>query len=131
MMMEVNGGLLVDKKTADLTGPALDWAVDEAQGYGAMFLKFWNMGGDKRWTHCTIMRNYSDNWGIAGPIIEREGIELKRSLVKPFVWAAFAYRSPLSHRSGPTPLIAAMRCYVASKLGDTVDIPEEFGRVEG
>lgn len=28
--------------------------------------------------------------------------------------------------SGPTPLIAAMRCYVASKLGDTVDIPEEL-----
>ena len=27
---------------------------------------------------------------------------------------------------GPTPLIAAMRCYVASKLGDEVDVPEEF-----
>ena len=25
---------------------------------------------------------------------------------------------------GPTPLIAAMRCYVASKLGDEVEIPE-------
>lgn len=28
--------------------------------------------------------------------------------------------------TGPTPLIAAMRCYVASKLGDTIDIPEEL-----
>jgi hypothetical protein len=27
---------------------------------------------------------------------------------------------------GPTPLIAAMRCYVASKLGDEIDIPEEL-----
>jgi hypothetical protein len=27
---------------------------------------------------------------------------------------------------GPTPLIAAMRCYVASKLGDYIDIPEEL-----
>jgi hypothetical protein len=26
----------------------------------------------------------------------------------------------------PTPLIAAMRCYVASKLGDEVDVPEEL-----
>lgn len=26
----------------------------------------------------------------------------------------------------PTPLIAICRCYVASKLGDTVDIPEEL-----
>jgi hypothetical protein len=27
---------------------------------------------------------------------------------------------------GPTPLIAAMRCYVAAKLGDTVEIPEDL-----
>jgi hypothetical protein len=27
---------------------------------------------------------------------------------------------------GPTPLIAAMRCYVASKLGDEIEIPEEL-----
>ena len=27
---------------------------------------------------------------------------------------------------GPTKLIAAMRCYVASKLGDEVDVPEEL-----
>jgi len=26
---------------------------------------------------------------------------------------------------GSTPLIAAMRCYVASKLGDEVELPEE------
>jgi hypothetical protein len=27
---------------------------------------------------------------------------------------------------GPTPLIAAMRCYVASKMGDTIEVPEEL-----
>jgi hypothetical protein len=27
---------------------------------------------------------------------------------------------------GHTPLIAAMRCYVASKLGDEVEIPDEL-----
>ena len=27
---------------------------------------------------------------------------------------------------GPNPLIAVMRCYVASKLGDEVNIPEEL-----
>ena len=27
---------------------------------------------------------------------------------------------------GPTPLVAAMRCYVASKLGDEVELPEEL-----
>jgi len=29
-------------------------------------------------------------------------------------------------QDGPTPLIAAMRCYVASKLGEEVDVPEEL-----
>ena len=28
--------------------------------------------------------------------------------------------------TGTTPLVAAMRCYVASKLGDTVEIPDEL-----
>jgi len=27
---------------------------------------------------------------------------------------------------GPTPLIAAMRCFVASKLGEEVDVPQEL-----
>ena len=30
------------------------------------------------------------------------------------------------HGRGPTPLIAAMRCYVASKLGDEVEVPDEL-----
>jgi hypothetical protein len=30
----------------------------------------------------------------------------------------------------PTPLIAAMRCYVASKLGDDIEIPEELTKGE-
>ena len=28
--------------------------------------------------------------------------------------------------AGPTPLIAAMRCYVAYKLGDEIEVPEEL-----
>jgi hypothetical protein len=32
----------------------------------------------------------------------------------------------IAHEYGPTPLIAAMRCYVASRLGDEVDVPEEL-----
>jgi hypothetical protein len=33
---------------------------------------------------------------------------------------------PRHYFVGPTPLIAAMRCYVASKLGDEVEVPEEL-----
>jgi hypothetical protein len=40
-------------------------------------------------------------------------------------WKAERYvGSAHTYGYGPTPLIAAMRCYVASKLGDDIEIPE-------
>ena len=78
-------------------------------------------------------------WESGGPIIDREGICLKSEARDHSLWLAqFAYtkevlRLPnarLVHsyclQRGPTPLIAAMRCYVASKLGDEVEVPEEL-----
>jgi hypothetical protein len=38
-------------------------------------------------------------------------------------WAAEVEAGEYEH-DGQTPLIAAMRCYVASKLGDEIEIPE-------
>ena len=68
---------------------------------------------------------YSTDWAQGGPIIEREGITL-RSCIDGAAWdAELAYEETIL-APGPTPLIAAMRCYVASKLGDEVDIPEEL-----
>lgn len=40
-------------------------------------------------------------------------------------WEAWDDKSmPAPRYKGPTRLIAAMRCYVASKLGDEVEVPE-------
>ena len=66
------------------------------------------------------------------PIIEREGISLLYLYVTddPFRWAATQKPSIKNLKPnsiyGPTLIIAAMRCYVASKLGDEVEIPEEL-----
>jgi hypothetical protein len=61
-------------------------------------------------------------WEHGGPIIERERIRLDpRGL-----WCAAHDTHEWTESTGPTPLIAAMRCYVASKLGDEVEIPEEL-----
>lgn len=121
-------------KTSELTGAALDWAVDEAQGYGATYLKFWNMGGDKRFTHCKVMRNYSESWEHGGPIIERERLDLNYDVHWVYDkddpedhgerWYATPCGADLNGFYGSTPLIAAMRCFVASKLGDEVDVPK-------
>ena len=74
----------------------------------------------------------STDWAQGGPIIERENISLTAGYVG-FVDSTDWFAQPnLDHPMwevrvrGTTPLIAAMRCFVASKLGDEVEIPEEL-----
>lgn len=110
-------------KINKLTGAALDWAVAKCEGEqlptGGMYMQTWPM--------------YSLDWAYAGPIIERERIHLlcHYSLVygdearwRASIGGDIDY--PQACELGKTPLIAAMRCYVASKLGDEVDVPEEL-----
>lgn len=128
-------------KTKDLTGAALDWAVARCEGYsewdgecftsyadgypGAFYLDDWKP---------------SSKWADGGVIIERELISLdvattdydedKGGLVllpKP-VWYAVKENGDDEETlaRGETPLIAAMRCYVASKLGTEIDTPKEL-----
>ena len=93
-------------KTAELTGAALDWAVNHVEGLTGVLAPV----------------NYC-KWEHGGPIIEREYMYLEYS----GIWRAYCTRNGNSFMSvGATPLIAAMRCYVASRLGDEVELPEEL-----
>jgi len=75
------------------------------------------------------------NWEQGGPIIEREGIELHGSILDAGnCWAQF-YRPHTTfdggarhyHRQeGSTPLIAAMRCFICSRFGEIVEVPDEL-----
>ena len=94
-------------KTSELTGKALNWAVNYAEGLRGIFAPV----------------EYCDRWSDGGPIIERERIELRNDDITREIWAQ-PWDQDEYQRSGPTPLIAAMRCYVASKLGDEVNVPE-------
>jgi hypothetical protein len=114
-------------KTSELTGAALNWAVAHALGKPCHLHRInhrdrhpaiYMLRGDDGLTP-----SYSTDWSQAGPIIERECIELTCT----DEWKAFMrFQSNPCDEDGPTPLIAAMRCYVASKLGDDVEIPEEL-----
>lgn len=101
-------------KTNGLIGPALDWAVAKCQ----------RLKGDVMAAVTAGEFSPSTQWHWGGPIIEREGMQ-----VQPFkhrnLWIAYIDK-PYAHGDGPTPLIAAMRCYVASRLGDTIEVPEEL-----
>ena len=72
------------------------------------------------------------DWAQGGPIIERGEIGLKRNAPcsEGRQWEASPSITAKGAGGrwgyGPTPLIAAMRCYVASKLGDEVEVPEEL-----
>ena len=104
-------------KTAELTGAALDWAVCKAKGQ-------YQCPVDEYTEVWMASRRYSTDWAQGGPIIEREemSVEHCNTDTSDSPWSACSAGG--KYHFGPTPLIAAMRCYVASVLGDTVDIPE-------
>jgi hypothetical protein len=111
-------------KTSELVGAQLDWAVAKCER-----LSF----EDDSYIH--VLREegkclYSTDWSQGGPIIQLYGIRVGPGYTDK--WWAVATDSAavggtiVSEAFGPTPLIAAMRCYVASKLGDEVEIPKEL-----
>lgn len=122
-------------KTSELSGAALDWAVavcevPDLDGSNPQHL---NHFLSLRNAHSLHRRfHYSTNWAQGGPIIERKEIGIRRNA--PCSAGREWEASPsITARGaggrwgyGPTPLIAAMRCFVASKLGDEVKIPEEL-----
>jgi len=116
-------------KTSELTDPALDWAVCEASGFFAGYTQF--RSGRAFLKVYGVARNShlhpSTNWAQGGPIIERELIAMSPYLYTDDAWQA-TLATPDKHYCayGPTPLTAAMRCFVSSKLGDEVEIPKEL-----
>jgi len=104
------------KKTAELTGHALNFVVSQIEGvdHDTAILNI-TVGDDNGWKLDYL------TWAQGGPIIEREEIAILLEYPKSW-WATDGD----ARSSGDTPLIAAMRCYVASKLGDEVEIPEEL-----
>lgn len=108
-------------KTAELTGAALDWAVAKLERRNPVLVGGRVMRMPQSKFHTPRWLSYSTSWEQGGPIIEKVKIELYRYAG---YWGAHA---PGGYgQEGPTPLIAAMRCYVASKLGDEVDVPGEL-----
>lgn len=97
-------------QTSDLTGLALDLAVARCEGE-CLAPQNWHL------------HNYSSSWEKTGPLIERLEIDLKA--IGDGQWQASNVFDDLAFRHfvGPTPLVAALRCYVAMRLGEAVDVP--------
>jgi hypothetical protein len=134
-------------KVSELIGQPLNWAVasiefpkgaygGEAEHYSGNRNARWIRIPDKKNRGYTLA-NYSTNWEQGGPIIDAN------PTMQFWVWGgrpdyrpgelqcasmAAIVHGGTQHKTwfGKTKLIAAMRCYVASKLGDEIDIPKEL-----
>ncbi len=120
-------------KVSELEGVALDWAVATAAAFPVISVSgAWkNKHGAHGNTQVMVADSKSkrachydfrpqESWEQGGRIIEQQEIELHAHFGQ---WCgkhgAFA-------GVAPTPLVAAMRCFVASKLGEEVTLPEEL-----
>lgn len=107
-------------KTCELSGVALDWVVakceyDELAALNIQYPK-----------QAKFYPKYqpSLDWSQGGPIIERERIRLGHD--NNGEYAILVDDNGVCCLYGNTPLIAAMRCFVASKIGGVVDVPGEL-----
>ena len=107
-------------KVSELTGAKLDYWVAKAEGKLITLMGCFPVMVEYRTEHVTGWDEYSPStdWSQGGPIIDREEIELvhRNGMDGRTLWAI---KENIIMR-GETKLIAAMRCYVASKFGEEV-----------
>jgi len=104
-------------KTAELTGRALDWAVMRVKAGKPLHTR----------SPFLVAAKYSTEWECGGPIMEQEGISVAYidDNIADGAWFSSTVGGD-ENAEGPTPLVAAMRCYVGHILGDEVEILPEL-----
>lgn len=133
-------------KTSELLGAALDYTVAKAERHtlivngtlrGRLHEGVWvaaDVEDPNNWKPLSDF-NYSSNWDLSGPIVERERLEIRQgnSLYFPtgnehgeFYERLWVAESDGRRFHGQTLLMAALRCYCFIKLGDTVEVPDEL-----
>lgn len=112
-------------QTAETTPNQINWLVSKCE-FGVKHLRI--IGGAVFLKNCDdlIPCNFATDPGQAFPIIEREIDKYIRVPAVDGNWVYTAMTYSMSAGAGPTFLIAAMRCYIASKLGDEVEVPKEL-----
>lgn len=109
-------------KVSEAIGPVLDWMVAKCERTLGYYVQPNERRGTTKWEVIPQTRRYSSNWSQGGPIMDREKIDTHYDIA----WFASKAGSYGDGLYGSTKLEAAMRCYVASKLGYEVEVPEEL-----
>lgn len=131
---------LIEVKTADLVGHALDWAVAQAEGlevflvgpqYNVPWRVFWKKRGQAlEWD---VLYNPHEDWALGGPLIDKHRGSVTCSAY--LAGSEFGYNAgpggetpAVSYMwcTGPTALVAFCRSLVNAKLGNIVQVPKEL-----
>ena len=108
-------------KVSEATNLQLDWAVAHCQNLQLHTEQYVVGVAGEDGTYYQP----STDWAQGGPIIEQEKIQVQwDALLKS--WTSRDKKDGYISHVGPTALIAAMRRYISSRLGDEVEIPEEL-----
>ena len=132
-------------KTSELTGAALDWAVAKCKNLNIVFdpmgfgdgpnggFWVWDETDRQKAIRQKIGRTYSPStdWAQGGLILTNARIS--RTIDHSGQWIAYwtdgyteGDEGKLHMQCDRSELVAGLRCYVAMKLGDEVEIPEEL-----
>ena len=129
---------LIEVKTADLAGPALDWVIAQIEGIRTLMLSprkgetkkpfaifgslALSVGGDDQYSYAP-----STCWHCGGPLIDKHypTFSFADGLIRAEV--ILASGAPFS-AIAPNYLVATSRAIVAARHGDTVQVPKELIR---
>jgi len=115
-------------KTSEATNIQLDWLVTKCEvsasgvNPGYLAVEAFNLNWDEL--------SYSFDWAQGGPIIDSADIDTFNTATdlgfKAVIVPDHEHPEIYFQQYGSTRLVAAMRCYVVSKLGDEVEVPDEL-----
>ena len=124
-------------KTATAEGEVLNWLVATAQGLDSFLttpgkhLCVWKVCALTGEREGSASYRPSTDWAQGGPILTEARIS--RTIDHSGLWVAYWTDGYDDSDAGKkwmqcdrSELVAGLRCYVASKLGDEVDVPEEL-----
>lgn len=118
----------VEVPTQDLCGPALDWAVAQAEKVKVTVNSSFSHKvfiGDKK-GFIRALYEPSRDWATGGPLIDAHKVAIVyHNGPDGTPMAATRERSP-AFKSGDTILIAAMRAIVAANVGESMSVPREL-----
>ena len=120
---------MIEVKTSELIGAALDWAVAWIEGDKVsvedgyvVVAEFNEQHGD----FFNVCYSPSADWSQGGPLIEKHKVIIAYHNAPDRMPVATTIETNPDYEFGATPLIAAMRAIVAAKLGDVVSVPSEL-----